>query len=99
MAADRVANKIALVTGAAAGLGRAIAARLSEEGASLVLADIDAAGLAETEHQIKASGRPEIYESIIGSLELDVSKAASTGWRPQVTLDEGLRLASAAHDS
>ena len=40
MAAGRVANKIALVTGAAAGLGRAIALRLSEEGASLVLADI-----------------------------------------------------------
>ena len=59
MAAGRVANKIALVTGAAAGLGRAIALRLSEEGASLVLADIDAAGLAETERQIKATaGRP-----------------------------------------
>ena len=40
MAAGRVANKIALVTGAAAGLGRAIALRLSEEGASLVLADM-----------------------------------------------------------
>ena len=58
MAADRVANKIALVTGAAAGLGRAIALRLSEEGASVVLADIDASGLAETERQIKANGRP-----------------------------------------
>jgi len=46
------------VTGAAAGLGRAIALRLSEEGADLVLADIDAAGLAETERQIKAAGRP-----------------------------------------
>ena len=55
MAAGRVASKIALVTGAAAGLGRAIALRLSEEGASLVLADIDAAGLAETERQIKAT--------------------------------------------
>jgi 3-oxoacyl-[acyl-carrier protein] reductase len=55
---DRVANKIALVTGAAGGLGRAIALRLSEEGASLVLADIDAAGLGETERQIKANGRP-----------------------------------------
>jgi UDP-glucose 4-epimerase len=46
---------------------------------------------------LKASGRPEIHESIVGSLELDVSKAASTGWRPLVTLDEGLRLA-AVHD-
>lgn len=54
----RVAGKIALVTGAAAGIGRAIALRLSEEGASLAIADIDAAGLAETERQIAAAGRP-----------------------------------------
>ena len=52
---DRVAGKIALVTGAANGLGRAIALRLAEEGASLVLTDIDAAGLAETERQLKAA--------------------------------------------
>jgi 3-oxoacyl-[acyl-carrier protein] reductase len=53
-----VAGKIALVTGAAMGLGRAIALRLAEEGATLVLADIDAAGLAETERQIKVRGWP-----------------------------------------
>lgn len=53
---DRVANKIALVTGAAGGLGRAIALRLAEEGATLVLADIKSEGLAETERAIKAAG-------------------------------------------
>jgi UDP-glucose 4-epimerase len=42
---------------------------------------------------LKISGRPEIHESLIGSLELDVSKVASSGWRPQITLDEGLRRA------
>jgi UDP-glucose 4-epimerase len=44
---------------------------------------------------LKFSGRPDARDSIIGSLELDVSKAAATGWRPRVTLDEGLRLATA----
>jgi UDP-glucose 4-epimerase len=42
---------------------------------------------------LKISGQLEAHDSLIGSLELDVSKAASTGWRPQFTLDEGLRLA------
>jgi UDP-glucose 4-epimerase len=47
---------------------------------------------------LKVSGRPEARDSIIGSLELDVSKAADAGWRPQVTLDEGLRLATGDPD-
>src|SRR5215467_8988181 len=67
---DRVAGKIALVTGAAAGLGRAIALRLSEEGASLVLADLDSVGLAETERQIRATGRP------VMALTADVTEEA-----------------------
>jgi UDP-glucose 4-epimerase len=48
---------------------------------------------------LKISGRPEAYDSVIGSLELDVSKAAATGWRPRIALDEGLRLAVRAPDS
>jgi UDP-glucose 4-epimerase len=42
------------------------------------------------------SGRPDARQSLIGSLELDISKALSTGWRPPLTLDEGLRLALSA---
>jgi UDP-glucose 4-epimerase len=42
---------------------------------------------------LKMSGRPEARDSLIGSMEVDVSKAASTGWRPPLGLDEGLRRA------
>ena len=42
---------------------------------------------------LKVSGRSEIRESLLGSLQLDLSKAASSGWQPPVSLDEGLRLA------
>ena len=48
---------------------------------------------------LKISGRPEAYDSVVGSLELDVSKAASTGWRPRIALDEGLRFALRARNS
>ncbi len=52
----RVQDRVAVVTGAATGLGRAIAQRLAEEGARLALADIDAAGLERTVAGIAAAG-------------------------------------------
>ena len=48
---------------------------------------------------LRVLGRQETHDSLIGSLELDISKALATGWRPQVSLDEGLRLALLAQDA
>jgi UDP-glucose 4-epimerase len=42
---------------------------------------------------LKISGRREADESLLGSLVLDLSKVAGTGWRPEIDLDEGLRRA------
>ncbi len=58
----RLANKIALITGAGSGIGRGIARRFAVEGALLVLSDIAVEGLRETAALIDeslATERPE----------------------------------------
>ena len=49
-------NKSAVVTGGASGVGKAIAERFAREGARLVVADINEAGLADTTKAIEAEG-------------------------------------------
>ena len=53
---NRVANKIALITGAASGLGKADAMVLAREGASVVLTDINESGAETAEEIAKATG-------------------------------------------
>ena len=49
-------DKVAVVTGAASGIGRAIAERSAREGMKVVLADIEEAALAQAESELKAAG-------------------------------------------
>ena len=48
---------------------------------------------------LRVIGRQDTHDSLIGSLELDISKAIATGWEPQVSLDEGLQLALSVQDA
>ncbi|QOZ52015.1 NAD-dependent epimerase/dehydratase family protein [Bradyrhizobium sp. CCBAU 53338] len=41
----------------------------------------------------KITGRPQFGDSLLGSMEIDTSKARSTGWRPIIGLDDGLEFA------
>lgn len=50
-------DKVAMVTGAARGLGQAIAVKLAEAGADIVLCDLNAEWLEETAGKVKAIGR------------------------------------------
>ena len=52
----RVAGKFALVTGAAQGLGEAISRRLADEGAHVLVTDINAEGAAQVAESINATG-------------------------------------------
>lgn len=48
-----LSGKIALVTGSAGGIGKAIAKKLAEEGACIVISDIDETRLKQTEHEFE----------------------------------------------
>lgn len=70
----RLAGKVAIITGAASGIGRATACLFAREGARLALADIDQAALAETLDLIKKEGGEAIIKMTDVSVEHEVKE-------------------------
>jgi len=93
----RFTNKTALVTGAASGIGRATAQRLSAEGATLVLADVNLEGLRKVAAELPgpciafdaadpASCRALVAET--GALDILCNIAGVLDWAPLAEFDE-----------
>jgi NADP-dependent 3-hydroxy acid dehydrogenase YdfG len=66
-----VRGKVAVVTGAASGIGRALAYELARRGARLAISDVDEVGLAETARQVRVIGA-KVHEQ-----RLDVTDRAA----------------------
>ncbi len=79
-------GKVALVTGAGGGLGRATALALAEAGADIAILDLKAEGLAETAASIEALGRAALV------LVVDLSDPAACAPAVSATVERFGRL-------
>jgi NAD(P)-dependent dehydrogenase (short-subunit alcohol dehydrogenase family) len=75
--ADRFAGKRIVITGAGRGLGFAFAERLGREGASVIIAEIDAALGADAEGKLRAAGYDARFVETDVSSEISVAAMAA----------------------
>jgi NAD(P)-dependent dehydrogenase (short-subunit alcohol dehydrogenase family) len=78
----RLPSQVALVTGAASGIARAVAIRFAQEGAAVMVADAGEGGGMETVEKIRACGGKALFAN------LDVSEPEAVRRVVQRTIDE-----------
>jgi NAD(P)-dependent dehydrogenase (short-subunit alcohol dehydrogenase family) len=84
---DRLKGKVALITGAGMGMGREASVLFAEEGARIVVADIDGAAAQATVELVEKAGGQAVAVTGDVALEIDVRRM----------IDEGVRRFGALH--
>lgn len=69
---QRFADRCVVVTGAAGGLGRALALGFAGEGASLILTDVQASGLAQTAAMVRDAGGACVVHTVDLTSEAEI---------------------------
>lgn len=75
---DRLAGKVAIITGSAVGLGAECARVMAAQGARVVIADIDGPKAEETAHSIRAAGDEALAVTVDVSSEAAVTAMVET---------------------
>lgn len=83
----RLEGKVAIVTGAAMGIGKAAAAALANEGASVTVADINAEVGAQTVQEIESAGGKAFFQRADVALMADVERLVEETVRRYGKLD------------
>lgn len=73
-------NRVAVITGGASGIGRALAGRLAAEGAKLVLADVEAAALEQAVAELEQGGTEALGVPTDVSSAGEVEALAEAAW-------------------